>query len=213
MIRRLAARWPIRLLLTLLAASVFVIAAVTTLQLRDRSRVDFAFSGAMSGRMTHPATLGGHTTSCIIGRVDSTDQWDGNFVGMAGGKMTELTIAITPYQGGGTYVASGFPDAATLKLEVAGLYNSNNSVHVALSNLPPRDYAGPDFGSEPSSASRPASMDQLNQLVGLGRATVKLNGDQKSGSIEATLMNSKAPTAQPVRVRGTFLCGRLDRQS
>jgi hypothetical protein len=209
----LARRWR-QLLLTLIGALVFAVAASTAIQYRNRGRVDISFTGATSGRMTEMASLAGHESSCVDGKVQGTDQWTGNFVGMVGGKPTELTIAIRLYHGAGAYVSAGFPDAATLsKLSMADFYQLKSSVHVALSRLPPRDYATPDYGTEPFPASRPTTLDQLKLLAGRGRASVKLNSDQKSGSIDATLMDTKTPSAQPVRVSGSFLCSRVERRS
>lgn len=214
MIHWLAQRRWRQLLLTMVAAVVFVAAASTAVQYRNRGRADIAFSGAISGHMTEVTSLAGHRSSCVIGKDQGADQWDGNFVGMVGGKPTELTIAITTYHGGGTYLSSGFPDAATLtRLSLAEFDRLKMPVHVALSRLPPRDYATPDYGTEPFPPSRPTTLNQLNGLAGLGKASVMLNSDQKSGSIQATLMDTKTPSAQPVGLSGTFLCGRVEKQT
>jgi hypothetical protein len=202
----LAGRRKFVLLVPLLAA-LLLVATTEALQLINGPSVDMMFSGAITGHITELSAWQGQGATCSVGKVYTTRQWDGELVGTLDGKRVVLNIALTPYQGAATYSNAGIPDAQTLaRLTPPQLYQVKIPVHMLLSSMPAGARDGTRYATEPDPAVRPTSTEELAKLAGLGKATVTLNPDQKSGRIQANLMNAKIPTSASVRVDGSFRC-------
>lgn len=207
--RRLARSWKI-VLGTLLGAIIFAVAASTAVQYRKQAQVDMradlTFTGAVSGRMTELKTVKNRRSSCSVDTVQGVDQWAASFVGSVDGKPMALFFALTPYHGAGIYTNPGVPDAATLKtISVADLFKMKISVHMGLNRDPLKNTPIPDYATEPGSPVQ-GPLTDLIPMAGLGKATVTLEADKKTGRVDAILMNSATPTGPPVHVRGTFRC-------
>jgi hypothetical protein len=198
------------LLLVPLVTALVLVATSETLRLINGPSVELTFSGAMTGRMTKLSAWQGHDSTCSVGKVDTTRQWDGQFVGTLNGKHFVLNIALTPYHGPGRYSDDGIPDAQTVaRMTPAQFFQLKIEVHILLSSMPAGAPTVTQYGTEPNPAARPTSMEQLGKLGGLGQASVTLNPDQKSGRIQTNLMNARVPTNPAVRLDGSFKCQAL----
>ncbi len=207
--RRLARNWKV-VFGTLLGAVIFIVAASTAVQYRRLAQVDMradlTFTGAVSGRMTELKPFKDRRSSCFVNTVQGAEQWGASFIGNVDGKPTLLFFVLTPYHGAGVYTNPGVPDAATLKtISVADLYTMKASVHMGLNRDPLKNTPIPDYATEPGSPLQGSPTD-LIPLAGLGKATVTLEADRKTGRVEALLLNSVTPTAPPVHLQGTFRC-------
>ncbi len=210
--RRIARNWKV-ILGTLVAAIIFLTAASLAVQFRnyrakiENTRADISFSGAVSGRMTQMVQLKNQVSYCDVSTVQGMDEWNAGFLGMLNGKPTEVGFALYPYHGAGVYTNPGIADAATLKTaSPAELFKLTWDLHVRLDRDPAALRRIPEYATEPGTPSR-GPLTDLIPLAGLGKASVTLNPDKKSGRLEALLMNSVTPTAPPVHLQGTFKCG------
>ena len=175
----------------------------------NRPRIDLALSGAVQGNMTQLQDWQGNGTVCLTSKVQGSDQWDGQFVGTVGGKHLEVDIALFPFEGAGNYLNGGIPDAAKLRTMPLNQVFGPSQIHIQLSRLRSGTDATHAWGTEPDPASRARSIDQLGKLAGLGKASVSLNADRRTGRVEAVLMDARQPEGPSVHLVGTFQCAPL----
>ena len=194
-------------------AVILVVGALEFDHLANQPRIDLTLSGALGGKMTKLEDWQGQSTVCATSRVYGKQEWTGQFVGVVSGSHVVLNLAVYPFQGPGHYVSHGVPDAATLATTPINQAFGTLDVHILLSSTPEGAADARRYGTEPEPSSRPQSVAELSKLAGLGKASVTLDPNLKTGAVDALLLNSRAPDAPPTHISGNFRCGALGKGS
>lgn len=203
-----------RLALAIVATAVIlVVGALEFDHLVNQPRIDLTLSGALVGKMTKLEDWQGQSTVCATSRVYGKQEWTGQFVGVVNGSHVVLNLALYPFQGPGHYVSDGVPDAATLAAKPFNQAFGTLDLHILLSSTRKGAPDARRYGTEPEPSSRPQSVTELSKLAGLGKASVTLDPNLRTGAVEALLLNSRTPDAPPTHISGNFRCGALGKSS
>jgi hypothetical protein len=210
--RLTAGRWKI-LLPALLSAALIAVGYWQFDSISHAPSANLSFTGDLTGTMTQLRDSDGHHSGCWVGDVERTEQWDGQFVGTVNGQRMEFNIALMPYHGAGAYVNDEIRDPTTLAtMSFEEFSRLKSPIHLLLSSMPT---GAPDvrlYATEPAPGHVATSAHQLAEYPPLGQASLTLDPDQKSGRVQALLMNANAPASPTVRVDGRFRCGTLHRR-
>ena len=192
---------PLSCVLVLVAGGLLLIRILST-------SADLSFEGAINGRLTQGSDSRGIIRTCFLGK----GQWNWSFEGLLNGRRVEASIVVTPYHGPGTYTYEGILDSQTLEqLRQSQFYQGNVPVYMVVA-MGPLDALGvTQYRSYPGAAYRAIPLSELTKFAPLGRLSVVLNPDEKSGRVTGLLMSTAGPTAAPLHVSGSFGCGLLHR--
>jgi hypothetical protein len=166
--------------------------------------VNLTVSGGATGTMTDLSNWHGFGTSCSI--ENGRTFWLGAFSGTIGSDHMVFMLIITPYHGPGSYVDEPYdPQSRTLLPARVLLSTIPESAPGGV--IPPA--GGRAYRTEPAGPYQPRSAVDAARQGPVGQATVSLNPDEKSGKVDAVLVNWAATADTPVRINGSFNCGVL----
>jgi hypothetical protein len=171
---------------------------------------ELILSGALNGKMTQPSNYRDFNSGCFTSTVQGTQQWNGGFVSVVGKDHMVLLISVSPYTGPGKYADPAVIDTRTLYQGTGIRPRVGAPVHVVLGTIPPNAPRATEYGSNPNPAFARTSQVNAGHQPPVGKVSLTINPDQKSGQITAVLMNARAIAAAPVTVSGSFDCGTVE---
>jgi hypothetical protein len=162
----------------------------------------------MTGTMKTLSEWHGFGTSCSV--ENGKTFWLGAFSGTVGSDHAVFMLIITPYHGPGSYVDEPH-DPQSRHLMPTRILLSTIPDSAPERTIPPA--GGRAYRTEPAGPYTPRSAADAASQGPVGQATVTVNPDEKSGKIDAVLVNWAATSEMPARITGSFNCGMLTHQS
>ena len=184
----------------MLLIGVIMVFAPVIDRLRHQPSVDLTLSGGMHGTMRNLSNWHNFGSDCSIATEHSL--FFGDFAGTVGKDHLGLQIVIYQYHGQGTYTQ----DAADGPSDVV------RPLDILVSTIPESARQGtfpPQGGTAYSSRHIPVLALVAKGTPAPGQSSLTMNPDGKSARIDAQLDFGNAADGRPVRVVGSFNCGRV----
>ncbi len=176
--------------------------------LLPKPSINIAVSGALNGQL-HLSDPLGRGISCSKTTAGGIREWNGDFPVVLNGHDAFFSVGVTDYHGAGRYVDAPINDVRILTRHPYGR-TRDTSVHANLSLGPPGRQEAIGYGSDPDPSTFGSAPSQASPYGPVGQGSVAINPNEKSGQIDAVLMNTRALDSEPVRVVGSFMCTRLE---
>ncbi len=189
-----------------LCVGASVIGAV--ILLLPKPSINVAVSGALNGQL-HLTDPLGRGASCSKTTVGGIREWNGNFPVVLNGHDGFFSVGVTDYHGAGGYVDAPINDVRVLTRHPYGR-TRDTSVHANLSLAPPGRQQATLYGSDPDPSTFGSAPPQASPYGPVGQGSVTINPNERSGQIDAVLMNARALDREPIRVVGSFTCTGLE---